>query len=88
MPPAFNSSRSLPAVGSDCQKAIRPGPLQIQAPFQIRAPFRIRAPFQIRARFRIRAEIRSIGQSTLGGIAPSARLADKLQSTDRPCDAV
>ena len=70
MPPAFNSSRSLPAVGSDCQKAIRPGPLQI------------------RARFRIRAEIRSIGQSTLGGIAPSARLVDKLQSTDRPCDAV
>jgi hypothetical protein len=82
MPPAFNSSRSLPAVGSDCQKAIRPGPLQIQAPFEIRARF------QIRARFRIRAEIRSIGQSTLGGIAPSARLADKLQTTDRPCDAV
>jgi hypothetical protein len=76
MPPAFNSSRSLPAVGSDCQKAIRPG------------PFEILARFQIRARFRIRPEIRSIGQSTLGGIAPSARLADKLQSTDRPCDAV
>jgi len=76
MPPAFNSSRSLPAVGSDCQKAIRPGPLSDPG------------PLQILARFRIRAEIRSIGQSTLGGIAPSARLADKLQPTDRPCDAV
>jgi len=34
MPPAFNSSRSLPAVGSDCQKAIRPGPFEIRARFR------------------------------------------------------